>query len=78
MMSQRLPLTPSERARVRDLLDSAIALIDGRSIDGRSLGDCEDRLCQYRTLIDIGKKPKPYRGTRPRFVLVPAAMRAAS
>jgi hypothetical protein len=74
----RSPLTSEERARVRELLDNAITIVDGRSLDGRPLGDLEDRLYQYRTLIEVGKEPKPLRMSRPRFVLVPAAMRSAA
>jgi hypothetical protein len=51
-MPVRTPLGDNERIQLAFHLDAAIGIARDRALDRRSLGDLEDRLDQYRRLIE--------------------------
>lgn len=62
----RIPITPDERARARQHLIEALALIEGRSLDSQPLGWIEDQIAHAYELLLTGI-PKPLRSrSRPR------------
>lgn len=50
----RSPLTDDDRALVSRHLSQALAIVEGKSLAGQSLGWIEDRISEVSTLIETG------------------------